>query len=88
MTDDIEAMKAELEKFRATKERAREYKRKWQRENPEKVMESARKWKRENPEKVREYKRKTRAKKRAAKIAATKQYYIDHPEQDRRKVAR
>ncbi len=54
----------------------------------ERVRESKRKWQQANPERVRESARKVYSKKRAAKIAALRQFYLDNPAQDRRKVAR
>jgi hypothetical protein len=63
----------DAEKFRARRDRARE---------------NVRKWREENPDKVRENNRKNYSKKRLAKVAATRQHYIDNPQADRRKVGR
>ena len=53
-----------------------------------KGLERARKWQADNPDKQKGFMRKYHAKKRAAKIAERKQFYLDNPAQDRRKAAR
>jgi len=64
-------------------EKNREYKRKWYAENREKIREYDRKWHAENPEKKREYDRKWRAENPEKRREYNRKWHAENPEKRR-----